>query len=401
MADAPTIARAVATAVLWAALGVGTLPAALYTALLTLAAVAGRAPRYGDGPGRRRFAIVIPAHNEEATIGRALASVARLDYPRHLVDTWVVADNCTDATTGIARAAGARVRERRDPVRIGKGYALAWLLERIAAEGERYDAFLILDADSTLSPNFLRAMDGCLEAGAGVAQGYYTVLPLHSTRAEALRGAALALVHYLRPAGKARIGASCGLKGNGMCFAAPVLERYGWPCAGLTEDIEFGLLLARDGVRVAFVPEAVVRGEMPATLRDAAGQNRRWEAGRLAAVRAALPLLARGLRRRNRIAIDAAVEQLVPPLSLPVALALLALLGGRALHVPLLMVSAAGALAAFGLYIVVGLLLARATRREWEALALAPLYVCWKVVLYLRVLLGPRPRAWVRTRRGT
>jgi len=400
MADLLALARFVAIGVVLAAFVVGTLPAALYAALLTLAAIAGRTPRYGEGPGRRRFAIVIPAHNEEAVLARTLASIARLEYPQHLVDVWVVADNCIDATARIARHAGACVVERRDPIRIGKGYALAWLIEQIAATGERYDAFLIVDADSVLSPNFLRAMDGSLEAGATVAQGYYTVLPVHGTWAEALRGAALALVHYLRPVSKARIGASCGLKGNGMCFAAPVLERYGWPCAGLAEDVEFGLLLARDGVRVAFVPDAVVRGEIPPTLRAAAGQNRRWEAGRLAAARAALPLLAHGLRRRSRVAIDAAVEQLVPPLSLPVGLAVVALAAGWALRAPLLTVCAVSALAMFAFYIVAGLLLARATHREWLALALAPLYICWKVALYLRVLLGPRPRAWVRTRRG-
>ena len=55
---------------------------------------------------------------------------------------------------------------------------------------------------------------------------------------------ALAAVHYLRPMGRAALGLSVGLKGNGMCFAEPVLQRFPWLWFtlnnGLTSLMELG-----------------------------------------------------------------------------------------------------------------------------------------------------------------
>ena len=54
---------------------------------------------------RFRFAVLIPAHNEEAVIGPLIESLLRQEYPRELYDVFVVADNCTDGTAAAARAA--------------------------------------------------------------------------------------------------------------------------------------------------------------------------------------------------------------------------------------------------------------------------------------------------------
>jgi cellulose synthase/poly-beta-1,6-N-acetylglucosamine synthase-like glycosyltransferase len=375
-------------------------PVCLYCLLLTGVAPFGLRRRPPAARVLRRFAVLVPAHNEEAVLGRLLDSLAALDYPPELVRVCVVADNCTDGTAAVARAQGALVVERRDPERSGKGYALAWLLAELERMGQRFDAYVIVDADSVLSANFLHAMNRRLEAGARAVQAYYTVLPVRGTAAERLREAALALVHYLRPAGKAALGLSCGLKGNGMCFDRSVVERFGWPVAGLAEDVEMHLLLVAAGVRVAFAPEAVVWAEMPPTLGGARGQNLRWEAGRLTALRRqALPLLRRALVRRDLVALDAALEQLVPPLSVPVLLSGLGLVAGVLLRAPVVAGTAAAIVALLALHVLAGLALARAPGRAYRALAMAPLYMGWKAWIYGRALVGRVERRWVRTAR--
>ena len=50
--------------------------------------------------------------------------------------------------------------------------------------------------------------------------------------------AALAAFHFLRPLGRDRLGLPCGLKGNGMCFARPLVEKFGYPAASVVEDLE-------------------------------------------------------------------------------------------------------------------------------------------------------------------
>src|SRR5262245_59839368 len=193
---------------------------AAYLAVLTLAAIVGRArlqtkashpprmwnsfssPRESCERGTRRFAILIPAHNEERLIGRLLDSLSQLDYPAQQVDVYFVADHCSDHTAERAPAAGAAVLERFDDTHRAQGLALRWLIEQIHASHERYDAFIVFDADSVVEPNFLAAMDARLEAGSQVIQAYYSVLNTGESAVATLRFAALAAVHYLRPLGR-------------------------------------------------------------------------------------------------------------------------------------------------------------------------------------------------------
>jgi 1,2-diacylglycerol 3-beta-glucosyltransferase len=316
----------------------------------------------------------------------------------------VVADNCTDRTATLARAAGATVYERVDPTHRAKGYALRFLLEQLGTTN--YDAFVILDADSVVSPNFLRSMDARLCSGSNVIQAHYSVLNADEGSVAGLRSAALAAVHYLRPLGRATLGLSCGLKGNGMCFAAEILERFQWTWFTLAEDVEFHLALVSQGLRVDFAPEATVLADMPLTLDQAASQNDRWERGRLQLVKQYVPRLTfEALRRRSLLRFDAAIEQLIPPLSIPFALSVALLLCGLALafgaHASALPLTlAAASLVGQLTYLLAALRLVHAPRSRYLSLARAPLYIAWKVSLYARALLPARRSEWVRTSRA-
>ncbi|HKW78673.1 MAG TPA: glycosyltransferase family 2 protein [Candidatus Limnocylindria bacterium] len=371
---------------------------AAYLDVVSLAALARRPPLH-EGPGRRRFAILVPAHDEERVIARALQDLGHLEYPPERYDVLVVADNCTDDTAAVARAHGALVYERHDPASAAKGYALRWLLDRVRTERLAYDAFVVVDADSSVAPNFLRAMDARLEAGARAIQAHYAVRNVDASPLAALRGAAFASLHFLRPLGRAALGLSCGLKGNGMCFDQAILEAFGWRWFALAEDVEFHLTLVRAGERVVFAPETWVRADMPTTFATAATQNRRWERGRFDLLRALGPLLRDGIRRGNPIMLDAALEQLVPPLSIPVAAAALcAVLAFISEDLPAA-VLASFALAGLLAHVIAGLVATRAPLAAYRALALAPAYIVWKLALYARAIADPHATRWVRTSR--
>ena len=53
------------------------------------------------------ISVIIPAHNEEAVIGRTLSELSPMLSPGDRI--LVVADNCTDDTVEIARRSGAEV----------------------------------------------------------------------------------------------------------------------------------------------------------------------------------------------------------------------------------------------------------------------------------------------------
>ena len=346
-----------------------------------------------------RFAVLVPAHDEAPVIERLLRSLQAQTHPRDRFDIYVVADNCTDATAELARRSGAIVHERHDPLLRAKGHALRWLLERVRAHGS-YDAYVVFDADSEVAPDFLMRMDARLAAGSLVIQSHYRVLNAGDSGAAALREAALASLHYSRPAGRAALGLSSGLKGNGMCFAAGVLDRFGWGSVGLAEDVELHLGLVRRGIRTDFAPEAVVRADMPDSVDAATSQNLRWEAGRLQAVKRDVgPMLVEGILHARPMVIDAAVEQLIPPLSVAVSSAIACAILGAVIGSPAIAAMASFAAIGFAGHFMLGLVAVRAPSRTYRALLRAPGYVAWKLSLYARAVVSPVSQPWVRTRR--
>jgi cellulose synthase/poly-beta-1,6-N-acetylglucosamine synthase-like glycosyltransferase len=328
-----------------------------------------------------------------------IASLQQLDYPHERFAIHIVADNCSDRTAEIGRAAGAVVHERRDLARIGKGYALEWLIAQIEASGTPVDAMVFLDADSAVSANFLRVMDARLARGERVIQAYYAVRDPERTWGVSLRSIALMLLHYLRPLGRMALGGSAGLKGNGMVFAADIIRRYRWS-ASLTEDIAYHMELILGGERAMFAPDAVVWAEMPGTLAASQTQNARWERGRMEMVRNFVPRLLRAAwRQRSFLLLDAAIEQLIPPFAIVAAGSVVCLVAALILGSAVGTILGAATLIGQALYVLAGLRLARAPRKVYVALLYAPVFIVWKVALYAGLLLGARPRTWVRTAR--
>jgi glycosyltransferase involved in cell wall biosynthesis len=101
-----------------------------------------------------RVSVVMPARNEEASIGRVLDEI-----PRALVERVVVVDNgSADGTAEVARARGATV-VREDTA----GYGRA-CLAGIAQSGDA-DVIVVLDADYSDYPEDLSALLAPIAAG--------------------------------------------------------------------------------------------------------------------------------------------------------------------------------------------------------------------------------------------
>lgn len=359
--------------------------------------------------GQQKFAILIPAHNEAAVIGRAMAALKAIDYPTDQFNVHIVADNCTDDTAQIVRAAGFDVHERIDPDDPGKGAALNWLFDIVNDQSNPPDAYVIIDADTTLEPQFLNAMNRALQGDVEAAQGFYGVRDVDGSTAAGLRYAALACRHHTRPKGRTRLGASCGLYGNGMAFRRSLLEGRRWT-GHLVEDAEFQMELLLDDVLVAYVPDARVFAEMPDTLEGSSTQNRRWERGRLDLIRRYVPVLAAraaNTSRRRTATLDAVADHLVPPLSV-LALAQVATASGSLLAQLVApgratrraaIVTTLSTLVFIG-HVVVALASVRAPRSVYRSLLAAPASILWKARLWLGVL-KHEDVDWVRTERNS
>lgn len=357
---------------------------------------------------RKKFAIIIPAHNEEKVIEKTLRSVFRVDYPKELYDVIVVADNCTDQTAKIALECGAIVFQRVDMARRGKGYALNWItpqvLERLPAPG--YDACVFMDADSIMMPEFLEEMNRSLHEGHRVIQSSDLVLDNSTSWRVQLILIAFALQNYVRLLGKSRLGLSVLLKGNGMCFDAAVLRTVKWDESSLGEDLDMGVDLIRRGTKIHFNPDAVVYALMPEQASSATTQRIRWEGGRFASLRQRVPTLLREAWNKKSIDLfEAAVDAAFPPLAVLlfgagafVAINALFIATGIMTR-DLMLWGWIAVLLILALHCVLGLIVARVRLRNLVALLYVPRYLLWKLRVYFSMFLGKTQKGWIRTER--
>ncbi|MEN6457933.1 MAG: glycosyltransferase family 2 protein [Thermoguttaceae bacterium] len=380
---------------------------ALYHAAFLAVAACCRKPRRCEGAEpAHSFAIVVPAHDEEATIVQALECCESLDYPETLRRVYVVADNCSDGTAEVAERRGAICLVRHDEQRRGKGHALAWALPRVLADG--CDAVLVLDADCRIDRHALRVFDAELSRGGRVLQASYVV----ANPDENARSYVLALANVLENdcfyAPKSALGLAVFLRGTGMVLHRDVLQRFPWQAGSIVEDVEYACELIEGGERIRFVPEVRVISDFPVRAEQLAVQRRRWIGGGAHVAIAWVPRFVRQSLRTGRPALlDAAVTLMVlgRPLvltqllaSLAVALVCHAFWPG--IWTKCLLLACAAVAGWYVLYAGVGVLRLGLSRKRAALLVRLPWSIAEYLVMAVRAVAQCNPTRWERTPRG-
>ena len=380
------------------------LPAGVVT-LMFVAEVLVGLPRPRRGGSRSKAAprtmIIIPAHDEEAIIGRTLEGLAQAGVPGS--DILVVADNCIDATADVARAAGVRVAERQDQQRRGKGFALAFARDVLANDPP--DVVIVLDADCATDERSVGALAHAAAASGRPVQAINLLRP-DKTAPPLVQISTFAfmLKNLVRQRGLQRLAGRVHLTGTGMALPWPLFAKARLATASIVEDIKLGIELADAGHAPMLVHEANVWSS-PA---DAAGtlvQRRRWEGGFLSTMRqAAPPALMRALRRFDPRGLMAGLDLCVPPLALLGAINAGLLLFGVVLTFLLgagwwpVLLHGGVLLAAASAVLLVWVREGRSFLAGRELLKL-PLYVLWKLPMYVGLKRKGAPEEWLRTGR--
>lgn len=226
------------------------------------------------------YAFFIAAHNEEAVIANLVKSIKEQDYPSELIDVFVVADACTDATAERAREAGAIVYERNDLSRKGKSWVMDFGFERILREYPgKHEAFFIFDADNLLSRNYVSVMNDAFDQGYMALTSYRNSKNFGSSWISAAY--AIWFIREARFLNNARMicHTSCAVSGSGYLVSAKIVEGMrGWDFHTLTEDIQFSTFCAIHGIRIGYTP-AEFYDEQPVTLKASIKQRMRWTKG--------------------------------------------------------------------------------------------------------------------------
>ena len=229
-----------------------------------------------------RFAVIIAARNEELVIGQLVKSIKSQNYPKKLVDIFVVADNCTDETASVARKAGAIVRERFNKVQVGKGYALDYMIKIIEDEysSEKYDGIFVFDADNLLDENYIAEMNKTFNQGYRVITSYRNSKNYDQNWISA--GYALWFLHEAEYLNLPRmtLKSSCAVSGTGFLVHSDVIkDNGGWIHHLLTEDIEFSVSQIIRGEKFGYCKNAVFYDEQPVTFKQSWHQRMRWAKG--------------------------------------------------------------------------------------------------------------------------
>ena len=346
-----------------------------------------------------RAVILMPAHNEEKGIARTIAALAPvLTGQQRLL---VVADNCSDDTAKIARAAGAQVIERFDAVARGKGHALAFGRDHLLSDPP--DVVIILDADCEIDPASSAILIAEVERQSAPIQANYRMRPERAARPMVqISNFAFLVKNSVRQRGMAPLGAAALLHGAGLALPSAIFATAPLASGNIVEDLALGVDMTLGGPPPRFCDMASVWSSA-AGQRDTLGQRTRWEHGFVATARShGLPLLGRAIVHGDPGLAWLGLHLLVPPL------ALLFILGTGALAIActLAWFGATGLSAA-----VLGVLMtasACAVLAAWarfgrETLAAGtllrlPLYILWKIPIYLRLIRRPETE-WIRTSR--
>ncbi len=362
-------------------------------------------------PHRHRFLVVIPAHNEEACVGKTVESCLAITYPRAKFDVLVIADNCTDATALRAEEAGARVLERIDAARKSKGHALEYLIDWLERSGEfdTLDALVVIDADSIVARSLLEQFSLGLDRGSDWMQCYDCVGNADATWRTRLMAYGMALFNGIALAGRQALGFSAALRGNGMCISTAGLRRIPWRAHSLVEDQEYSWIVRISGERIEFVKDTTVYASMlRAGGAPMADQRRRWEFGRMDMCRKMLVPLLRSRHVGWREKAAGVVEITSPPTG-HIALAYVILTALAACAVPgMISRDELGALALLGVahsvatlaLLVHALSPFLATLLPWRfmlSLGYFPYYIFWKFVVLAK---GGTDR-WIATERDS
>jgi glycosyltransferase involved in cell wall biosynthesis len=191
------------------------------SALLLIEALAALWPVKPVALGARRsevprVVVLMPAHDEAIGLRATLEPILR-DLPAnyHMV---VIADNCSDSTAAIARAAGATVLERQDPSLRGKGYAMDFGLRTLETQmAQPPDVVIFLDADCEISQASLDLLvSQAMVTGRPIQAVYLMGSPPKPNPKHLVSAFAFKVKNLVRPLGLSRFGLPSMLMGTGM-----------------------------------------------------------------------------------------------------------------------------------------------------------------------------------------
>jgi len=238
--------------------------------------------------------VQLPIFNERYVVEGLLDAVARIDYPRHLLEIQVL-DDSTDDTRSLVTKRVARLREEGLDIvhlhrtdRVGyKAGALEAGLRR--ARGE---LICVFDADFLPPTTILyRMLPHFADPRTGMVQARWEHLNREYSLLSRMQAIQLDAHFAIEHAARNRSGRFFNFNGTaGIWRRSAIEDAGGWQHDTLTEDLDLSYRAQVRGWRFVYVNEVEAPAELPVEMRGFKNQRHRWTKG---AVQTARKMLAR------------------------------------------------------------------------------------------------------------
>lgn len=225
----------------------------------------------------RRIALLIPAYREDEVILECVESCLSQNYPREKFDIIVISDRMEEATNRQLAAL---------PIHLVivnfQNSTKAKALNLAMSRYDDYDIALILDADNTIGPDFLKMNNEAFENEHICAFQSHRIAKNLNTNLAFLDAISEEINNSIFRQGHVNVGLSSALIGSGMAFNYKLLKEKlaNIPAVG-GFDRALELTLFKEGLKIGYLPEALVLDEKIQTQRDFSRQRRRWMSAQL------------------------------------------------------------------------------------------------------------------------
>lgn len=257
----------------------------------------------------RRIALLIPAYREDEVIMECVESCLLQDYPREKYDVIVISDRMEEVTNRRLSAL---------PVRLiivnFQNSTKAKALNAAMSLYDDYDIALILDADNTIGPDFLKMNNEAFENEHIAAFQSHRVAKNLNTNLAFLDAVSEEINNSIFRQGHVNVGLSSALIGSGMAFDYKLLKEKlaNIPAVG-GFDRALELTLFKEGWKIGYLSDALVWDEKIQTQSDFSRQRRRWMSAQLHYLREFIKDLPQAIRTRNWDFCDKMFQQMSIP----------------------------------------------------------------------------------------
>ena len=221
-----------------------------------------------------KVSVIIPAFNEEKSIGQTIESISKSNYPKRKLEIIVVDDGSNDRTLEIARKYKSKLVKVFSKENGGKGTALNLGISKCNGE-----IIFSMDADTFVGPNSLKEMTRYFK-NPEVMSVTPTMLT-HNPKGiyQRIQQAEYLFGLFIRKAFSS-VNAVHVTPGAFSAYRKYFFDKYGgYDEENITEDLEMSLRIQYEGYSIEYSPEAPAYTITPNNFKELLIQRIRWYTG--------------------------------------------------------------------------------------------------------------------------